>query len=125
MSLFKLGKIILNSEKESDFKIECDALTDEDIECLAAIIAKKFSFRSVNGVPTGGDRLANALRPYITFDGYDLPDLLVDDVLTTGESIKKFRDIYKITNCLGIVIFARGECPRWVHPLFQLNPKCY
>lgn len=39
MSLFRYGKLIAHSGSELDYKIECDALTDDDIDCLARIYA--------------------------------------------------------------------------------------
>lgn len=38
MSLFQSGAVILNSGKESDFKIECDDLSYADVECLCFTI---------------------------------------------------------------------------------------
>lgn len=100
------------------FKIECDALTDEDIRCCAHEIAKRVPpFRTVEGVPRGGLRLAEALRPHTRASG-DL--LIVDDVLTTGESMERHRS--GRTAAVGAVIFARGPCPWWVTPLWALIP---
>ncbi len=55
-NLFIRQNFILHSGKPSDFKIECDALTDDDWECLAYLIAKRVSFSSVVGVPNGGSK---------------------------------------------------------------------
>lgn len=120
MSLFIKQDITLNSGLKSGFKIECDALTDEDIECLAHLISKTVKFSFVVGVPTGGLRLAKALEQYRTPD-YKLPTLICDDVLTTGGSMEREK-IKQKHSCIGAVIFARGRCPNWVTPLLQLNP---
>ena len=39
-NLFQTANFILNSGVPSTFKIECDALTDEDIETFALLISK-------------------------------------------------------------------------------------
>ena len=107
------------------WKIECDALTSDEIDTLAFVISKRFNFKSVYGVETGGARLANALQRYCKNDGLIL---IVDDVLTTGTAIsyvagkliRKLR-LESMANIRGIVLFARGPCPEWVIPMFQLN----
>ena len=102
----------------SNFKIDCDALTSDDIEAIAFLISKRFRFSHVVGVPTGGDRLASALIKYRDFNSDQC--LLVDDVLTTGKSMEKAKTLVDGLNVQGVVIFARAKCPVWVTPLFQL-----
>lgn len=118
--MFVKGNVILNSGEESFFKIECDHLTDEDIETLALIISDRLWFSSVVGVPRGGERLASALRKYEFWSQDDkLPTLIVDDVLTTGRSMEEFRN--KVPgDTIGVVIFARGKCPDWIRPVFKM-----
>lgn len=99
-----------------EFKIDCDALHDNDISALAAIIARRYRFGAVEGIPRGGLRLSAALRPYVTQG----PTLIVDDVLTAGNSMEAAR---KATTDRGVVIFARGPCPDWVTPIFELHSK--
>lgn len=115
--LFIKKGIRLNSGIDSDFKIECDALTNSDIDCIAYLISKHIKFSEVHGVPKGGLRLANSLEQYRTNNPL-LPILICDDVLTTGESMRRFAA--GIPNTIGAVIFARGECPSWITPLFQM-----
>ena len=47
--------------------------------------------------------------------------LIVDDVLTTGASMEHER-----ARCsgrtIGVVLFARGPCPEWIHPVFRMDP---
>jgi orotate phosphoribosyltransferase len=114
MSLFQRGAFKLHSGAFTDWKIDCDALTDEDIETLAEQIGRRFRFGSVEGVPTGGLRLAVALERYLLPDS--LPLLIVDDVLTTGASMEEQR---AGRDAIGVVIFSRGACPGWVTPIFQ------
>ena len=45
--MFRKEQIKLNSGQLSDFKIECDALTEKDWECLAYLISKRLQFKSV------------------------------------------------------------------------------
>lgn len=122
MNLFQKVDIILNSGQRSDFKIECDALTDNDIECFAHLISKKYKFRKVVGVPRGGVRIEDALQKYTTNDPND-PLLMVDDVLTTGGSMIRYRNQYEemgYDNIVGVVLFARGECPDWIESVFKM-----
>jgi len=124
MNLFKFGDITLHSGSTSNFKIDCDALSDEDIHAIAQLLAVRLpAFRHVEGVPTGGLRLAEAMKwmkgPAPVYWPPDKPMLLiVDDVLTTGQSMEEHR---AGRPAIGAVIFARGECPDWVTPLFTLT----
>lgn len=126
MDIFQRQNLILHSGEESDFKIECDNLSDEDIDCCAYLISKKVKFKSVYGVPRGGYRLKKALEKYITFER-ELPILIVDDVLTTGRSMNSFlanSDWYYedlLVAPIGFVIFSRGKYPDWIQTLFQMN----
>jgi len=127
-NLFQKGSFILSSGKNSDFKLECDALTDADMECIAFLIAKKHKFRKAIGVKgrNGGDtgngfRLEQFLNPHCTNDN-TLPILICDDVYTTGKSIMSvYADINEDAVC--VVIFDRSgqKCPSWVHPLITMN----
>lgn len=112
-ALFQQGEFNLHSGAKSGWKIECDALTDADLEALAARVAQRMDFGDVVGVPRGGLRFANALKCYVTSG----PMLIVDDVLTTGRSMQEMRQAHPDAN--GLVIFSRGICPPWVRPIFQ------
>lgn len=116
--LFENKGFVSHSGISLPFKINCDALLDEDIETLADIISKKFKFSKVYGVPRGGIRLANALEKYLSPEG---PILIVDDVLTTGKSMEIFKEEIGGNGAIGVVIFARGECPKWIKPIFVLQ----
>ncbi len=133
MNLIQYGDFVLNSGVKSKWKIECDAFSDEDWKGLAVMVARMMgNFYSVEGVPRGGIKLAEALRPYCVSYG---PHLIVDDVLTTGGSMKRVADLrmeqemaknqpLAYPGSVGAVIFARGECPRWIKAVFQM-PKCF
>jgi hypothetical protein len=125
MSLFQLGKVSwqhgtglvheqtkLHAGGTSSYKVECDALTDADLECVAFMLVEILpAFGSVEGVPTGGLRLAEKMKKYAT----EGPLLIVDDVLTTGTSMERQREG---RDAIGAVIFARQVGPPWVTPLW-------
>ena len=100
------------------WKINCDTLSDADIDGIVRIIRWKFAFGGVYGIPQGGLRLARALEPYIESD---YPLLIIDDVLTTGNSMESTRQRIGQPNTIGVVVFARGVCPNWIWPIFQVN----
>lgn len=113
MNLFKSGHFILASGQESCFKIECDALTLEDWDTLALMIVMRAKpFGAVVGVPTGGEQLAKALQKYVTKG----PTLLVDDVLTTGQSIREM----KLETDQVWVVFARNRIDG-INALFYMD----
>lgn len=115
-NLFILGDFVLASGQETDFKIECDALSIKDWEAVAAQLAKILpKFDQVEGVRRGGLKLATALRTHSRVDG---GLLIVDDVLTTGASMEKLRAGRAAS---GAVLFARNQCPEWITPLFRMN----
>lgn len=118
MALFQLGAFSGHAGAALPFKIEGDALVSADYDALAWVIGSNRTFSSVHGVPRGGLPLAVALQSYATTDG---PPLIVDDVLTTGTSMEAFRQRLGLLNPLGVVIFARGPCPNWIHPVFTLS----
>lgn len=124
ITLFSNTPFISHSGQSLDWKINCDALSNEDIQTLAWIISSKFDFNEVIGIPTGGTRLATALQSYLVPDFECL--LLVDDVLTTGASMKKaYNEWYtKRRRVAGVVIFTRTpNYPLWITPLFELGDK--
>jgi orotate phosphoribosyltransferase len=122
MNLFRLGDFTLASGKESPFKIDCDALSPSDWAALAKLAAGILPpFSIAIGVPTGGSAFAEALNEHRANDpGRLLPILLCDDVLTTGGSMERMRLECNDLDIIGVVAFARGECPNWVTPLFSL-----
>ena len=124
MSLFQTGAFILHSGDPSTFKIDCDALTDADWAALAKEIAARVApFTEVVGIPRGGLKLAEALKPYRT-QKLGGAFLIVDDVLTTGRSMEEAREEHekKWSLILGAVVFARTSIwPWWITPLFEMR----
>lgn len=122
MNLFRLGEFTLSSGRLSRFKIDCDVLADADLEALALMLSGVVdAFAFAIGVPTGGERLAQALNRKHRMGG-STTLLLVDDVLTTGESLNKMKHLFDSSvKVKGAVLFARGKCPDWVTPLFRMT----
>lgn len=119
--LFRLAAVTLHSGKVSDWKIDCDALDDEDMRCVATLLTRQLpAFGAVEGVPRGGLRLADAIRPFQTSG----PLLIVDDVLTTGGSMEVYRrELMRRGDqlVLGAVIFSRADFMlSWVTALFRV-----
>lgn len=120
MSLFIRKDFISHAGIELDFKIECDSLTDEDLETLAFIASTKLLFRGVIGIPRGGLRFAEALKKW-EIPNPSLPLLIVDDVLTTGKSMNEYKEKYSTEFIMGLVIFSRmTNPPHWITPLFRM-----
>lgn len=118
-SLFQLGDFTLHSGSKSNWKIDCDVLTDADWETLACLVAEKVDFAVVHGIPKGGLKFAIALQKYV--NPLSAFTLIVDDVLTTGGSMEEARQEYGIERSKGVVLFVRGKCPDWITPIFQLG----
>lgn len=120
MSLFQEGDFVSHSGELLPWKIDCDSLNDEDIQTLAAMIGYRYGFKKVIGIPSGGDRLAEALKEYEDPELWSV--LIVDDVMTTGASMEEARqDLGDMV--MGVVIFSRmpaEDCPSWIRPLFQV-----
>jgi hypothetical protein len=120
--------IRLHSGDMTNFKIDCDHLTDEDLSNLAQIVCNSISFKQAFGIPNGGTRFADQLQLLATSDGY-FDFLLVDDVMTTGTSMTEAR-VHLLTRfpdakLAGVVIFQRGRNPlsSWVHSIFDMNER--
>ena len=122
-TLFKSGDFTSHSGLKLPFKIDCDALSDDDIECIAEYIASKTKFGIVIGIPTGGQKLESALEKYADINNSNVV-LIVDDVCTTGASMENIKATLPIWNhkkgIVGWVIFARTDIPKWINAMFKL-----
>jgi|TARA_Y100001951_G_scaffold27881_1_gene21697 hypothetical protein len=109
------------------WKIEMDALSQKEWECISTMILELSPpFREAIGIPTGGVKLQNLLNQYGTGERTD-PICIVDDVLTTGNSMNEFLQICGCFGSLpnpntyiGWVVFARNKPPHWCKALFQM-----
>lgn len=115
MNLFQIGDFTLSSGKKSNFKIECDALTNDDWECLAFLASQKFEFSEVVGIPRGGLNFARSLEKYIKPNTNKR--LIVDDVATTGNTMLK----HKEDGDIFLVAFARKNTYWWINAIFRLD----
>lgn len=109
-ALFQSGDFTVVHDRPLTWKIECDAISQDEWAGLAAIAAEVIdlgSFSTVLGVPRGGLPWAEALRPYCTGAGDRI--LVAEDVWMTGVSINKFVQDqgYPEFAWAGLVAFAR------------------
>ena len=105
------------------WKIEMDALSKPEWFTISQMIMEiTVPFREAVGIPRGGTELGKLLNQYGTGKKED-PICIVDDVLTTGESMNDFkikRQWRNPTDYIGWVVFARGPVPHWVNALFTM-----
>lgn len=86
--LFRWGQFKSAAGHDLDWKIECDALDEDDWRCIASVCAPMVGpFRDVVGVPRGGLKLAQAIRSRRSRRAERV--LVVDDVWTTGMSMMR------------------------------------
>jgi len=92
--MFVLGNFTGAAGQSLPWKIECDVLTRDDWDCVAAVCAPSLpKFKEVWGVPRGGLLFADALAKYrFTRPVIGLLPLIVDDVWTTGHSMCTFAE---------------------------------
>ena len=105
------------------WKIEMDALSRDEWECIAEMIIElSVPFKEAVGIPRGGTILGNLLNQHGT-GKREHPICIVDDVLTTGGSMNEFKRKLQWrnpTDYIGWVVFARSQPPDWVTALFQM-----
>ena len=122
--LFKSIDFKSHSGLDLSWKIEMDVLSDSEwVTIKKMIIELTPPFKEAVGIPTGGSKLGDLLNEHGTGKEDD-PICIVDDVLTTGESMEYFLTQYQRNRrpftAIGWVVFARGQCPGWVTSLFQM-----
>ncbi len=136
--LFQFGWFAGHAGFQLPWKMDCDAWTDESLTGVADLLQWKFAFSEVHAVPSdekpprnpAGPRLARIMRERCAFnEGY--PPLIVDDVLTTGGSMRAFREVVmrnrQDVTPIGFVLLSRsvkgfsiGQ-PDWVWALQTVN----
>lgn len=127
--LFVPKKFLSHSGIPLSWKIECDALSDDELGVLAsaAYLDLHLTFGKVLGVPTGGERFAEKLRLFESPISKKV--LIVDDVLTTGKSMEQekwqlaSKGLHGLHEIEGLVIFARSTPPPWVKALFRYGAR--
>lgn len=116
-NLFQSGNFTLKSGKQTDYLIDCSALTPNDWETLALMAYQRLpAFGKVEGVPRGGIPFAKALEKYIVPNNPTL--LIAEDVVTTGGSMNRLRDNRE---AIGVCVFARGALYKWITPIFKMG----
>lgn len=136
MSLFQWGDFTLHSGEKSWWRIDCDDLTDSEIALFAKLIRERAGMFHHAACPvshygSAAPRLVRALSTYRSdwLGRGNFVCLIVDDVLTTGASMEEVKakegaarslPSGKKTEFWGAVLFARGPCPDWITPIFQL-----
>ncbi len=125
-NLFIKKRFKMHAGGMSDFKLECDALTEKDYDTLAFLISRKISFKKAYGVPSGGLIFAEKLNQYKDENSNNI--LIAEDVVTTGKSMEDFKqklikEDASLTNAniFGITAFSRGPLPFWVRSVFNLD----
>ena len=123
IDLFQRIDFTSHSGLDLTWKIEMDALTRDEWECIAhMIIELSPPFKEAIGIPRGGVKLGKLLNLHGTGKRED-PICIVDDVLTTGGSMNEFKQKRHWRNpskYIGWVVFARNKPPSWVKALFQM-----
>jgi orotate phosphoribosyltransferase len=122
MNLFQLGNFTLRSGQKSAWKIECDALTEDDWKAIAKMAVEILpTFGGVSGVPRGGLPFQYYLGEYCKPQESNLL-VICEDVVTTGGSMERWREerCRNHPSVIGVCVFARGPVPSWVTPLFQM-----
>lgn len=114
--LFEKKEFMSAAGKLLNWRLECDALSDDVIYQIAEICAPRISsFGETVGVPRGGLRIADAFRKFCT-KGMGIT-LICDDVWTTGHSMRRtVRDHNMVLTSrgkedltwMGFVIFNRS-----------------
>lgn len=91
LDLFQHGTFTSHSGLKLNWKIECDALSSKEWDCLAIMIMERepTPFYRAEGIPRGGLPLATALNKFAT-NNKDDRVLICDDVWTTGGSFKEY-----------------------------------
>ena len=123
MKLFQIGDFKSHAGLPLSWKIECDAITNDEWQCIARMIMEyqKEPFRYAVGIPRGGHGLGFALNAHAT-DNPDHRVLICDDVYTTGTSFKEFviQENYNEEEIIKWVAFARKPTTDNVNALFTM-----
>jgi predicted oxidoreductase (fatty acid repression mutant protein) len=128
----------LDSSGESFWGVDLNALSDDELRCMAQVGRMKlvkrgiYSIREVRHIPTGAKRFSDIfIKENPTYFNSASPRvLIIDDVLTTGFSMWEKRlevanELEKThrgsswKDTVGLVIFSRDETPTWITTIWQ------
>lgn len=131
MKLFQDGDFKSHAGLPLKWKLECDAITDDEWRCLAKMVMdyQERPFYKAVGIPRGGLKFAEAMNEYASGNEED-SIMICDDVFTTGTSFKEFINenypMWSAGQGFRWVVFARRPCyehPHHVRALFTMpNP---
>jgi hypothetical protein len=109
MDLFQSVDFISHSGLHLTWKIECDAISEEEWKTFAKIVREYESkpWSEVLGIPRGGVKFAKALDEYSTHNT-NHPLLIADDVYTTGRSFRDFSKNITDKELIKWCVFARN-----------------
>ena len=90
MKLFQDGDFKSHAGLPLKWKLECDAITDEEWRCIAKMVMdyQVQPFYKAVGIPRGGLKFAEAMNEYASGDPAD-QTMICDDVFTTGTTLKE------------------------------------
>jgi len=115
IDLFQKLDFISHAGIPMSWKIECDAITDDEWRCLAKMVMDHQTrpFYKAVGIPRGGLKFAEAMNEYAS--GNDTDQIMIcDDVFTTGTSMLDFiKEEYPM--------WSMGQGYRWV--VFARKPS--
>lgn len=153
MALFERKTFTGHSGGLLHWKIECDALDEADWDALSFMLRSRLlamrpfpGYRAAVGIPRGGLPLARALNEHCNPQSKVV--LLVDDVWTTGGSMrqwrarmdKQIRGMTDVTDAgqdplpislreddviIGMVAFARSRVDPWVMAAFVSGDQTF
>ena len=131
MILFQDGDFKSHAGLPLKWKLECDAITDDEWRCLAKMVMdyQERPFYKAVGIPRGGLKFAEAMNKYASGNEED-SIMVCDDVFTTGTSFREFINenypMWSAGQGFRWVVFARRPCyehPHHVRALFTMpNP---
>ena len=124
IDLFQRVDFTSHAGLDLSWKIEMDALSENEWKCIAhMIIELSQPFQAAIGIPRGGLKLSGYLHEYSTQNPAD-PYLIVDDVMTTGGSMEEYKkEHFNDKYVIGWVVFARSKVPIWCDALFRMPYK--
>ena len=119
MNLFQDGNFTSHAGLPLKWKLECDAINDNEWRCIAKMVMdyQDRPFYKAVGIPRGGLKFAEAMNEYAS--GNDTDQIMIcDDVFTTGTSmldfIKEEYPLWSMGQGYRWVVFARNSSN--VHP---------
>lgn len=119
MELFQDGDFTSHAGLPLKWKLECDAITNDEWRCIAKMVMdyQTRPFYKAVGIPRGGLKFAEAMNEYASGNNTD-QIMICDDVFTTGTSmldfIKEEYPLWSMGQGYRWVVFARKSSN--VHP---------